>query len=280
MKRRCLALGALVLLPAAGRAQPPSIPIGYCSSLREIDAVRAAGFDYVELRTTEVAALPDADFEKLVEGLKRDGPPVSATFLFLPPELKLTGPVVDEAAQMAYVKKALTRVARLGAHTVVLGSGTARRVPEGFPKEKGLDQFVGFCRRLAPEARSRGITIAIEPQRPQESNLVNSVAEGLEVVRAVDDPAIQLTVDFYHLAEVKEDPSVVVKAAPHVRHLHMANPVGRVFPLRWEEFDYAGFFDSLRRIGYRGRMSVEARSADFAVEAPRTIAFLKAAFAR
>lgn len=280
MKRLSLALGPLLLLPAAGRAQPASIPIGYCSSLKEIDAARAAGFDYVELRTSEVAALPDTEFEKLAEGLKRDGPPVPVTFLFIPPDLKLTGPAVDEAAQMAYVKKALTRVARLGAQTVVLGSGTARRVPEGFPKEKGLDQFVDFCRRLAPEAKSHGITIAIEPQRPQESNIVNSVAEGLDVVRAVDDPAIQLTVDFYHLAEVKEDPSIVVKAAPYVRHLHMANPTGRVFPLRWEEFDYAGFFQSLRQIGYKGRMSVEARSADFAAEAPRTIAFLRGAFGR
>ncbi len=281
MKRPWLSLWPLLLLAAAGRGgERETIPIGYCSTLKEIDAVRAAGFDYVELRTSEVAALSDADFEMLAEGLKRDGPPVPVTFLFIPPDLKLTGPAVDEAAQMAYVKKALTRVARLGAQTVVLGSGTARRVPEGFSKEKGLDQFVGFCRRLAPEAKSRGITIAIEPQRPEESNIVNSVAGGLDLVRTVDDPAIQLTVDFYHLAEVKEDPRVVVKAGPHVRHVHMANPTGRVFPLRGEEFDYAGFFDSLRKIGYKGRMSVEARSADFALEAPRTIAFLRGAFGR
>jgi sugar phosphate isomerase/epimerase len=60
----------------------------------------------------------------------------------------------------------------------------------------------------------------------------------------------------------------------------MANSTGRVFPLRLEEFDYAGFFRSLRQIGYERRMSVEARSADFAAEAPRTIAFLRGAFER
>ncbi len=277
---KCAPLAALLVLLATGRSGAASIPIGYCSTVKEIDAARSAGFDYVELRTSEIAALPDADFENLVDELKRNGPPVPVTFLFIPPDLKLTGPAVDEAAQMAYVRKALSRVARLGAQTVVLGSGTARRVPDGFPKEKGLEQFVGFCRRLAPEAKSRGITIAIEPQRPEESNIVNSVAEALDVITAVDDPAIQLVVDFYHLAEVKEDPSIVVKAAPHVRHLHMANPTGRVFPLRWDEFDYAGFFASLRKIGYTGRMSVEARSDDFAGEAPRTITFLRSAFER
>jgi sugar phosphate isomerase/epimerase len=162
----------------------------------------------------------------------------------------------------------------------VLGSGPARRVPEGFPKDEGFRQLVAFCRRLAPVARARGITIAIEPQRRQESNLINSVTEGLELLRAIDDPAIQLTVDFFHVAEEKEDPAVVVAAGPHVRHLHMANPAGRVFPLRSEEYDYAGFFDSLRRIGYSGRMSIEARSTDFANEAPRAISFLRRALGR
>ena len=63
-------------------------------------------------------------------------------------------------------------------------------------------------------------------------------AAGFDYVRAVDDPAIQLTVDYTVLCA------------------------------------------SLREIGYAGRMSVEARSADFAAEAPRSIAFLRGAFAR
>ncbi len=65
-----------------------------------------------------------------------------------------------------------------------------------------------------------------------------------------------------------------------MRHLHMANPVGRAFPLRWEEYDYARFFARLRQIGYAGRMSIEARSADFAAEAPRAIAFLREVWGR
>src|SRR5262245_25764044 len=104
-------LASLLLLLAAGRSPAAPIPIGYCSTLQEIDAARAAGFDYVELRTSEGAALSDGEFEKLAEELKRKGPPVPVTFLFIPPDLKLTGPAVDEEAQTAYVRKALARVA-------------------------------------------------------------------------------------------------------------------------------------------------------------------------
>ena len=58
----------------------------------------------------------------------------------------------------------------------------------------------------------------------------------------------------------------------------MANPQGRVFPLTWEEFDYAPFFANLRQIGYTGRISVEASSKDIPTEGPQAIALLRRAF--
>ena len=87
-------------------------------------------------------------------------------------------------------------------------------------------------------------------------------------------------VDFYHLASEKEDPEIVVRARAHIRHLHMANPQGRVFPLRWDEYDYAPFFANLRKIGYDKRISVEASAKDFPNEGPQAIALLRGAFER
>ncbi len=58
----------------------------------------------------------------------------------------------------------------------------------------------------------------------------------------------------------------MLEAKDHIRHLHMANPQGRVFPLTWEEFDYAPFFAKLRQIGYTGRISIEASSKDIPAE--------------
>jgi sugar phosphate isomerase/epimerase len=55
----------------------------------------------------------------------------------------------------------------------------------------------------------------------------------------------------------------------------MANPNGRVFPLAWDEFDYEPFFANLRRIGYEGRISVEASTQDLIGDAPKSIALLR-----
>lgn len=255
------------------------VQIGYCGQLSEIEAVQAAGFDYLEVRVTEVAALPDDQFEKLLDTLKRVGLAVPAANLFMPPAIKLTGPTADQDRQMTYVRQAFARLARLGVQVVIFGSGAARQVPEGFSKVEGFNQLVGFCKRIAPEAKARNITVAVEPQRRQECNIINTAAEALRLIKAVNHPNIQLMIDFYHLAEEREDPSIINKAKNYIRHLHMANPQGRVFPLTWEEYDYAAFFKNLRRIGYDRRISIEAKSHDFATEAPRAIAFLRRAFA-
>ncbi len=259
-------------------AKARQVQVGYCAELKEVDAANAAGFDYLELRTSEIAALSDADYEKLVEKLKRLKISVPVTYLFIPGSIKLTGPKIDQEQQMNYVRKAFDRVSRLGARLITFGSGVARQVPEGFSKEAAFKQLVEFCQRIGPEAKARNLTIVIEPQRKQECNIINSAAEGLELINAVNHPNIQLMVDFYHLAEEKENPAIILKAKDHIRHLHMANPTGRVFPLKWEEYDYGRFFENLRQIGYDQRISIEAGTKDFPKEAPQAIAFLRRAF--
>jgi sugar phosphate isomerase/epimerase len=256
------------------------VQVGYCTSFKNVAAAKAAGFDYVELGTSEIASLSDADYERVVSDLAAIGLPTPAANTFLPATLKVTGPDVDRAQQMIYVKKAFDRLSRLGVTVVVFGSGGARRVPEGFSKSDAFDQLVDFGRRIAPEARSRGITVAVEPLRREETNIINTAAEGLQLVQAVNDPDFQLMIDFYHLASEKEGADIIGRAKDHLRHLHMANPDGRVFPRAWEEFEYAPFFAQLRGMGYNRRISVEASTKDLQTDAPTAIALLRGAFRR
>jgi D-psicose/D-tagatose/L-ribulose 3-epimerase len=281
MKRRSLLVGCLLalLLELPAAEQAAKVLVGYCVGLKGLEIAKAAGFDYVEVRVTEIAGLSDSDFDAAVERVKEVGIPTPNANLFLPGSMRLTGPdATDPEQQIAYVRKAFARLARLGVKIVCFGSGAARRVPDGFSKEDAFKQLVAFGKRIAPEARVNGITIVIEPLRRQESNIINTAAEGLELVNAVSDPNFELLIDFYHLASEKEDPAIVLRAREHIRHLHMANPQGRVFPLKWEEFDYAPFFANLRRIGYAGRISIEASSRDVPSEAPQAIALLRQAF--
>ena len=280
--RRGIAIAVLLTLgfTGLGRAAPDAIPgkgIGYCGPLKDIAAAKAAGFDYIEVRTSEVAALSDAEFEALAAELKQLAYPAPAAYWFVPAEIKLTGPAIDKDRQMEYLHRALDRVARLGVRVIVFGSGGARQVPEGFAMDEAFRQLVDFGKRAGPEARKRNITIAIEPQRREECNIINSTAEALRWVEAVNDPNMQLMIDYYHFSVEKEDPAIILKAKGHLRHLHMANPNHRVMPLDWEEYNYGPFFAALRQIHYGDLIGLEASPNNLASDGPKTIALLRRA---
>jgi len=203
--------------------------------------------------------------------------PVLAAYWLVPAEVKVTGPKADKNQQQEYIQKALARVSRLGAHLIVFGSSGARNVPDGFPKTEAFQQLVDFGKLAGVEARARNIVIAIEPQRREESNIINNVSEALAWVEAVNDPNVQLMIDYYHFSVEKEDPAIIAKVKPHMRHIHMANPNQRVIPLNQDEFDYAPFFAALRAIGYNGLIGLEASTNNLQTDGPKSIALLRRA---
>ncbi len=274
-----VSLLCLVFL-AGGRSQQPRVRIGFAGTIKDIGPAKAAGFDYIELSTSEIVSLPGEDFAKLEVTVKQSGLPVYATSNFIPASIKLTGPAVDPDAQMAYVRKAFDRVSLLGSHLMIFGSGPARSFPVGFSHDEAFRQLVDFCKRIAPEARAKGIVVAIAPQSLDQTNLINSLAEGLKLLDAVDDPNIQLVLDIYYLDRLHEDPAEMVAAKQHIVHFHFSNPNGRVFPMRWEEYNYAPFFAALRKMSFAGGISIDAHTTNFATDAPQAVAFLRDALSR
>src|SRR5262249_42447851 len=101
---------AVTLATHAGRAQQARVQVGYCTPLRNVAAAKASGFDYVELGTTEIAGLAEADFERAAQDLARIGLPTPVANLFLPATLKVTGPATDRVEQTAYVTNAFDRL--------------------------------------------------------------------------------------------------------------------------------------------------------------------------
>ena len=268
---------ALTTQAHASTVAVQALQVGYCGSIKDVDAAKAAGFDYFELRTSEVAALSDEEYDKLTAKLKQVAMPSPVAYWFVPADIKLTGPNIDKAKQAEYLERALSRMSGLGVRVIVFGSSGARNFPEGFAKQEAFDQLVDFGKRTGPIARKYGITVAIEAQRREESNIINTTQESLQWVNAVNDPNIQLMVDYYHFESEKEDPAVLAKVKDHLRHIHMANPENRVMPLNWEEYNYGPFFAVLRQIHYDRLISLEVSNANLA-EAPQAIALLRHAF--
>ena len=255
----------------------PGYPIGWCIRANGTapEDARTAGYEYVEIALQDVLGLGDDEFDKMRARLGALGIPVLTGYNLVPAELKLVGPEADKAKQDEHLRKSLARVAALGIKTVIFNSGPARRAPDGVALPEARKQLVDFSRRFAREAKKHGITVLLEPLRPEDTNMVNTVADAVAFVKTVGQPNFRLVVDYSFMALQKDDPASLAAARPYLRHVQMANPNGRVYPMNADEADYAAFFTALQKIGYKGGLSVHARTDNYAADAPRAIAFLR-----
>lgn len=239
-------------------------------------AARAVGFDYVEMPLSTVAALTEAEFEVALAKVAASGIPVEAVNVFFPRTVRLTGPEVDWKQVQEYLELAIGRAGRLGARVIVFGSGGSRTVPEGFPMEEAWLQLVKMLRMAEPIAARHNLAIVIEPLNKKETNIIHTGAEGFALAKLVDLPHIRLLLDLFHMHLEQEDFGIAVTARAYLGHAHFAKPDGRCYPAEMED-EFKDFFGGLKRGGYDERVSIEAGFKNFAVDAPKALAIMKAA---
>ena len=243
-----------------------------------VEQLKETGYDYIELSLSHMAAMAEEEFNRLKKRVAASGLVCEACNNFYPHDMRLTGSDVDMERIKSYTKIALDRAAQLGAQIVVFGSGPAKNVPEGFSLGEGWRQVVQLLRYVDGVARENGIIIAIEPLRKTECNLVNSVSEAVMLAKEVDSNNIKVLVDYYHMIMENEDPSVMVDNEAYIRHVHFANPNGRVFPKEIHENDYQPFIRRLVEVNYKNRISVEAYSINLSQDLVKTLEFLRSVF--
>ncbi|HEV7302518.1 MAG TPA: sugar phosphate isomerase/epimerase family protein [Tepidisphaeraceae bacterium] len=249
---------------------------GICTSIEKSPAAKAAGFDYIEenVQSLMKGQSPDAEWNGR-ERAATTALPILAMNSLVPGSLPIVGDSADAAALKSYLDTVLKRSGELGIRTVVFGSGAARMVPDGFSRDTAREQIIRFLRNGMPAAKEHNVTIVVEPLNRGETNIINSVAEGMTYVREVDHPNFQCLVDSYHFW-LEDEPLENLRAAmPWIKHVHVADKEGRVAPGLSGKSDYKPFFQVLKAGGYAGRVSYEgAAIPDFDVTAPKIVAYL------
>lgn len=249
-----------------------------CWEVSGYGAIKAAGYRYVE---PAVAYLmpdrSDAEFQVHLDEIRRVEAQIISCVIFIPGHFSLVGAEVKHAEAVVWADSALRRAGMLHIPYIVLGSGGARRVPEGFSRETATEQFVAFCRQIAPLAEKYHVTVVIEPLNSAETNFINTLAEGAQIVEAVNHPNIQLLCDIYHMMKENVAAEEIVKYGKYIRHCHIAEKEGRTSPGRKGD-DFRPYFRALKEIKYRGCLSVECRWADFEQELQPALEYMQQQF--
>jgi len=250
--------------------------VGICASVPLAGELAGSGAEFLEENVQSFLA-PESSDQAFEPNLRAAGAcplPVAAANCFLPGALKCVGPSVDRARLMRYAEKAFERARMVGIATIVFGSGGARRVPEGFSRDEALDQFVDLLRCMAPLARERGVTLAVEPLNRGECNLLNKLEAAALVVERCGSRAVRLLADIYHMAREKEPPSELERFGGLLAHVHVAEAKDRTAPGVAGD-DFRPYFAALARAGYGGAISIECRWKDVRSEAPRAVEIVR-----
>jgi sugar phosphate isomerase/epimerase len=232
--------------------------IGVCTGISNNIILAAAGYSFIEeaVRNFLVPAEDESVFQSKLALLKESKLPVKACNNFIAGSMKCVGPAAVHDDILKYAETAFRRAKTAGVKTIVFGSGGSRAVPEGFSKEEAKAQFIGLCKRMAPVAEKYNVVISLEPLNTKECNFINSVAEGGEIVEAVNHKNFRLLADLYHMLRENESPSNIIKYGHLLYHTHIAENVGRSAPGVNNE-DFTPYFKALKEVKYEGRMSIE-----------------------
>jgi sugar phosphate isomerase/epimerase len=232
--------------------------IGISTSISNNGILASAGYSFVEenVRGFLVPTDPDSVFEQKLTLLKESKLPVEACNSFLPANLKCVGPSPAHEEILKFGETAFRRARMAGVKTIVFGSGGSRAIPEGFSREEAKQQFISLCKLLAPYAQKYDVVISLEPLNTQECNFINSVAEGGDIVQAVNHGNFRLLADIYHMLKDNESPSNILKYGHLLYHTHIAEKTGRTAPGVNGE-DFTPYFKALKEIKYEGRMAIE-----------------------
>jgi sugar phosphate isomerase/epimerase len=164
--------------------------------------------------------------------------------------------VAVRRATAAYLGALAEACRDLGGTLMVFGSPQQRSLAVGVSRAQAFDFAVDTFSQALPRVADAGVTLCMEPLTLDETDFVNTCAEGAALVKAVDHPAFMLHLDVKAMSsETTPVTTLIRRFAGHAGHFH-ANDPNRGGPGSGDA-DFVPIFLALADAGYSGWVSVE-----------------------
>lgn len=161
-----------------------------------------------------------------------------------------------------YMRVLFDLCADLGGKVLVLGSPRQRSVQEGQTQEGAWKRAVILFEEVLDHAAERGVTLCIEPLSPALTNFINTVEEGVRMVREVAHPNFKVHLDVNAMTTEPRPVADVIRSVrvEDVGHFHVNDP--NQYGPGMGDVDYAPIAEAIRDIGWDKWLSVEAFKYD------------------
>jgi len=218
---------------------------------RAIEAAKASGMDFIEIALLDPAGT-DAP---LGRALLEDAELPAVCSLGLPEEFWASK---NPNGAIEFLTLAIEKAAGLGATalTGVTYGGIGERSGAP-PTEAELSNVAYTLEHSAKIAKSAGLAFGTEPVNRYEPHLINTAAQGVEMIERVGAENLFLHLDTYHMnIEEKGAANGILHGRDHLRYIHLSES-DRGTPgagtCDWDEI-----FAALAAINFNGGLAMES----------------------
>ena len=140
---------------------------------------------------------------------------------------------------------------------LVFGSPNQRNTTGGSSSEDATKRFRDGFAAITKHAEDRGVTVLVEALPRAQSDVVNTLAEAVEIVKYCSSPAIQTMFDSHNAAdETEPHAQVIEKHWQWIRHIHVNEMDGK--HCGCGDYDFKTLLQVLADNQYKGWVSLEA----------------------
>jgi D-psicose/D-tagatose/L-ribulose 3-epimerase len=219
------------------------------------------GFDAVELL---IADPDDIDPAQVRTKLESAGLACGSVCGAMNPDRDLRGNARSQRNGVRFLCQLLDQMLALDCK--VLGGPMYSYVgrAEGASRSEYRSQWktvVANLKTVAAHAEANGQTLCIEPLNRFETDFLNTIGQGLQLLDDIGSPAVKLHLDTFHAnIEEKNLPAAIRRAGRHLGLIHACG-CDRGTPGN-DHLDWKGMGTALKAIGYQGDVVIESVTLD------------------
>jgi sugar phosphate isomerase/epimerase len=215
------------------------------------------GYDGVELSLLDSSQLDHASIRRRLQELNLKAYAIATGQTFVTDGCSLYGS--DAAKRQKAVERIMGHVdfaVELKCMVIIGGIRGAVEAAEPTQWSALAEKGAMAVRTCVEYAERAGVVLLLEPINRYETNVVNTLEQGMELIDQIGTSNLKLLPDTFHMNI--EEPSIrqsIVKAASTIGYVHFADS-NRWAP-GWGHIDFPSVVSALREVGYTGAIDME-----------------------